>query len=217
MEHCTRLAGAARSWAAFAVLAVGAPGRIGGGLWARRVDSARAAAWQLGASGLCCLLAPWLLHAGDLVFGAWLLLWGISVAGDSPQFSALTAANAPPRAVDSVLTLANNIGFAISILGIQLALFGDARQFSARPGAQPDHPPVPAGAGGETRRALGGLRPGHRASAVFHAMQHIKPRLCRPGVVANPRDTYGYHCGLRLARTTNPSVFLSAAQRETLH
>ncbi|HMO45212.1 MAG TPA: hypothetical protein PKB14_04200 [Rubrivivax sp.] len=55
------------------------------------------------------------------------------------------------------------------------------------------------------------------ASAVFHAMQHIKPRLCRPGVVANPRDTYGYHCGLRLARTTNSSVFLSAAQHGTLH
>ena len=48
-------------------------------------------------------------------------------------------------------------------------------------------------------------------------MKHKKPRLCRPGVVANPRDTFGHRCGLRLARTTNPSVFLGAAQRETLH
>ena len=116
----TRLAGAALSWAAFAVLGAGAIGCIGGGLWARRVGSARVAAWQLGASGLCCALAPWLLHAGDAVFAVWLLLWGISVAGDSPQFSALTATNAPPQAVGSVLTLANSFGFAISIASIQL-------------------------------------------------------------------------------------------------
>ncbi len=48
-------------------------------------------------------------------------------------------------------------------------------------------------------------------------MQHIKPRLCRPGVVANPRDATGHRCGLRLARTTNASVFFSAAQSGTLH
>ena len=44
----------------------------------------------------------------------------MTVAGDSPQFSALTAANAPAQAVGSVLTLANSIGFAISIASIQL-------------------------------------------------------------------------------------------------
>jgi hypothetical protein len=46
--------------------------------------------------------------------------WGITVAGDSPQFSALTARNAPPQAVGSVLTLTNSIGFAISIVSILL-------------------------------------------------------------------------------------------------
>ena len=116
----TRLAGAALSWAAFAVLGVGAFGCIAGGWWARRIGSARVAAWQLGASGLCCVLAPWLLQAGDALFALWLLLWGITVAGDSPQFSALTAQNAPPLAVGSVLTLVNSIGFGISVLSIQL-------------------------------------------------------------------------------------------------
>jgi MFS family permease len=116
----TRLAGAALSWAAFAVLGVGALGCILGGQWARRIGSARVAAWQLVASGLCCVLAPWLLQAGDLLFATWLLLWGVTVAGDSPQFSALTAQNAPPQAVGSVLTLVNSIGFGISILSIQL-------------------------------------------------------------------------------------------------
>ena len=116
----TRLTGAALSWAAFAVLGVGAFGCVAGGWWARRIGSARVAAWQLGASGLCCVLAPWLLRSGDGLFALWLLLWGITVAGDSPQFSALTAQNAPPLAVGSVLTLVNSIGFGISILSIQL-------------------------------------------------------------------------------------------------
>ena len=116
----TRLAGAALSWAAFAVIALGAVGCIGGGWWARRAGSARVAAWQLSISGACCLLAPWLLQAPDALFAVWLALWGITVAGDSPQFSALTASHAPLQAVGSVLTLVNSIGFGISIVSIQL-------------------------------------------------------------------------------------------------
>ncbi len=116
----TRLAGAALSWAAFVVLGAGALGCIAGGRWARRAGSTRVAAWQLGCSGVCCAVAPWALQAPDLLFAAWLLLWGVTVAGDSPQFSALTASNAPPLAVGSVLTLANSLGFGISIVSIQL-------------------------------------------------------------------------------------------------
>ena len=116
----TRLAGASLSWAAFAVLGAGALGCVGGGWLARRCGSARVAAVQLAASGLCCAAAPWMLAAPDLLFAAWLLLWGITVAGDSPQFSTLTASNAPRQAVGSVLTLTNSIGFAISIISIQL-------------------------------------------------------------------------------------------------
>jgi hypothetical protein len=48
------------------------------------------------------------------------VIWGFSISGDSPQFSALTARNSPPVLVGSVLTLTNSIGFAISILSIQL-------------------------------------------------------------------------------------------------
>lgn len=116
----TRLGGTGLSWAAFAVLASGALGCAGGGWLAQRWGSARVAGAQLALSGACCLAAPLLLHAPDAAFAAWLLLWGITVSGDSPQFSALTARNAPPQAVGSVLTLANSIGFGISILSILL-------------------------------------------------------------------------------------------------
>jgi MFS family permease len=116
----TRLAGAARSWASFAVLGAGVLGCVVGGLLVRRFGGARVAAVQLAASGACCLAAPWALDASGPVFSAWLLLWGITVVGDSPQFSALTAQNAPKSAVGSVLTLTNSIGFAISIASIEL-------------------------------------------------------------------------------------------------
>jgi hypothetical protein len=75
---------------------------------------------QLATSGACCLLAPLLLHAPDALFLAWLLLWGLTVSGDSPQFSTLTAQNAPPAVVGSVLTFVNCLGFAISVLSIEL-------------------------------------------------------------------------------------------------
>ena len=116
----TRLQGTSLSWTAFLVLGAGALGCAAGGWVAQRWGSARVAGVQLSLSGLCCLATPWMLGAGDAVFYGWLILWGITVAGDSPQFSTLTARNAPPQAVGSVLTLTNSIGFAISIASILL-------------------------------------------------------------------------------------------------
>jgi DHA1 family inner membrane transport protein len=116
----TRLQGTALSWTAFFVLGAGAFGCAAGGWVAQRWGSARVAGVQLAISGMCCLATPFMLGAGDAVFYSWLVLWGITVAGDSPQFSTLTARNAPPQAVGSVLTLTNSIGFAISIVSILL-------------------------------------------------------------------------------------------------
>jgi len=108
------------SAAAFWVIGAGFAGCVGGGLLVRRWGSARVAQGQLACSAACCLLSPWLLGAPFALFMVWLLVWGATVAGDSPQFSALTAQNAPPAVVGSVLTLTNCIGFLISVLTIQL-------------------------------------------------------------------------------------------------
>ena len=112
--------GTAVSAGAFWAIAAGFVGCVAGGLVARRFGSARVAQAQLATSALCCLGAPLMLAAPLPLFFGWLLLWGATVAGDSPQFSTLTAQNAPPSAVGSVLTFTNCIGFAISVVSIQL-------------------------------------------------------------------------------------------------
>ena len=114
-----RLEGAAVSFLAFLVLGSGAVTCAWGGQWSRRWGSARVAAGFLLTSGVCALLAPWMVEGPDVVFYTWLLVWGLSVSSDSPQFSALTARNAPAHAVGSVLTLTNSIGFSISIISIE--------------------------------------------------------------------------------------------------
>ena len=104
----------------FWVIAAGAIGSVVGGYLSLRFGSARVGFAQLAASGLCCLLSPLMFYAGPLLFIPFLLFWGIVVVGDSPQFSALNARYAPPDQVGSALTAANCIGFAISIVSIQL-------------------------------------------------------------------------------------------------
>lgn len=104
----------------FAVIAAGAIGCVVGGYLSLRFGSARVARVQLSASGLCCLLSPLMFYASPILFIAFLLVWGIVVAGDSPQFSALNARYAPADQVGSALTIANCIGFSITIVSIQL-------------------------------------------------------------------------------------------------
>lgn len=105
--------------ASFAVIAAGFAGCAIGGLASLRVGSARVAFVQLAASGACCVLSPWLFALPTPFFLAFLVFWGAVVVGDSPQFSALNAQNAPPDLVGAALTIANCIGFAITIVGIQ--------------------------------------------------------------------------------------------------
>ncbi|MGR8920107.1 MAG: MFS transporter [Gammaproteobacteria bacterium] len=108
------------SLAAFVVIATGAVGCIGGGLLARRFGSARVAVFQLGCSGLACLLSPAFWYAPPAVFALFCVFWGITVAGDSPQFSTLSAKTAPRDYVGTALTLINGIGFTITAVAIQL-------------------------------------------------------------------------------------------------
>ncbi len=105
---------------AFVVIAAGSIGCIGGGLLARKFGSAKIAFVQLGLSGICCLLSVMIFQAPTALFLAYLIIWGIVVVGDSPQFSTLVAHTAPKELVGSALTIVNCIGFFITIISIQL-------------------------------------------------------------------------------------------------
>lgn len=106
---------------AFLVIAAGAIGCIVGGLRSAKSGSARVAGVQLGASGVCCLASPIVLAAASPGLGlAFLIFWGVVVAGDSPQFSAIAARSAARDRVGTGLTIMNAIGFALTIPAIQL-------------------------------------------------------------------------------------------------
>ena len=104
----------------FLVIAMGFFGCAIGGVISAKVGGAKVAAVQLTVSGICCLLSPLFFTAEFTLFIIFLFIWGITVIGDSPQFSALNAENAPREYVGSALTIVNSIGFLITVFSIQL-------------------------------------------------------------------------------------------------
>jgi MFS family permease len=108
---------------AFATVAAGAVGCVAGGWISRRVGERQVALVSLLVSGGLCVLSGFAqaLPAAGLV--AYLLVWGVFVVSDSPQFSALAARYCPPEYTATALTIQNGIGFAVTVVSIQLLPF----------------------------------------------------------------------------------------------
>ncbi len=105
----------------FLIIGAGAVSCFISGLISQRFGSKKIATMALLVSGLCCLISPlFLLSNSVLILLAFLFIWGISVIADSPLFSTLIAQNAPAETKGTSLTIVNCIGFAITIVSIQL-------------------------------------------------------------------------------------------------
>ena len=76
--------------------------------------------WRWQCRGCCCLLSPWLMLLPKPFFVAVVVLWGMAVIADSPQFSTLVAQRAPATAIGTALALATCLGFATTVLSLQL-------------------------------------------------------------------------------------------------
>ncbi len=109
------------SWWSFWIIAVGGLACVIGGYISLRKGTKNIASKALTLSGLCCLLSPLMYNLPyPPVFIGFLLFWGMVVIADSPLFSTLVAGNANPEIKGTALTIVNCVGFAITIISIQL-------------------------------------------------------------------------------------------------
>lgn len=105
------------------IIASGFFGCVIGGQLSRLIGSKTVAAVALACSGFCCLVSPFIFDFIQEIFLAVMSFWGMMVVADSPQFSALVAQNAQANVRGSAITITTSIGFAITIVSIQLLNF----------------------------------------------------------------------------------------------
>ncbi|MCG1037039.1 MFS transporter [Polaribacter sargassicola] len=105
----------------FFIIAIGSLSCVIGGYLAEKYGTKKIAFLALLLSCFCCLISPLVFYVNNkMVFITFLLLWGIFVIADSPLFSTLVAQNAPSKSKGTALTIVNCIGYAITIISIQI-------------------------------------------------------------------------------------------------
>ena len=106
---------------AFWIIGMGGLACVIGGYFSQRIGTKPTATAALLASGICCLLSPLFFQIpAPGIFVTLLIFWGMVVIADSPLFSTLVAQNAPTEFKGTALTIVTCIGFAITIVSIQL-------------------------------------------------------------------------------------------------
>ncbi len=109
------------SFWSFVIIASGGMACMFAGVLSQKTGAGKIAVASLFMSCLCCLLSPFFLRTeSTLVLIIFLIFWGLVVIADSPMFSTLVAQNAPQESRGTALTIVNCIGFAITIVSIQL-------------------------------------------------------------------------------------------------
>ena len=103
-----------------AVGVAGVAGCLGGGWVADRFGRSRAAVTALVVSGACCAVSPAFFTAAPGAVVALAVVWGAAVIADSGVFSTSLSEVADKRYVGTALTAQTAIGFALTVVTIQL-------------------------------------------------------------------------------------------------
>ncbi|MGC2854389.1 MFS transporter [Novispirillum sp. DQ9] len=106
--------------AAFATVAAGAVGSLGGGLFADRWGRTTLTILALAVSGACSLLVGVLFGGPPGLLIALCIVWGVAVVADSAQFSASITELADRSLIGTMLTVQTSVGFLLTLATIHL-------------------------------------------------------------------------------------------------
>ncbi|MBU3030341.1 MFS transporter [Paracoccus sp. XHP0099] len=105
---------------AFVAVGSGVAGCIGGGLLSDRIGRCLTTAGMMAVSGACAALIGFAFDGPEWLLALIAVIWGVSIIGDSAQFSASVTELADQRLIGTALTLQVSIGFALTVLAIWL-------------------------------------------------------------------------------------------------
>jgi MFS family permease len=104
----------------FAVVASGIVGAVLGGILADRTSRTFAAGLMMTLSGVCAIAIGTVFNGPLWLFLSVAVLWGITVIGDSAQFSAMATELSDSSYVGTALALQLGLGFLLTLVSIRL-------------------------------------------------------------------------------------------------
>ena len=114
------LPGPGASLLTFAVIASGVLGCLLGGVMSDRIGRTATTALMMMASGFCALAIGFVFDGPPWLFIAVAVVWGVTVIGDSAQFSAIVTEVTDSRFVGTALALQLGLGFALTVITVRL-------------------------------------------------------------------------------------------------
>jgi MFS family permease len=104
----------------FVAIGMGTFGCILGGILSDRIGRTATTAGMMIVSGACALAIGFAFDGPSWLFISILVIWGVSVIGDSAQFSAMVTELADRRFVGTALSVQLGLGFALTVVAIWL-------------------------------------------------------------------------------------------------
>ncbi|WP_386679072.1 MFS transporter [Loktanella sp. R86503] len=108
------------SMLSFVVVGSGVFGCILGGVLSDRIGRCLTTAGMMAVSATCALLIGFTFDGPGWLLACVAIIWGISVIGDSAQFSAAVTELADQRFVGTAVTLQLGFGFALTVVAISI-------------------------------------------------------------------------------------------------